>query len=135
LVESIRRQFTQLCFVFRHFPCLDHYLSAQHAAEAAEAAGAQGKFWQMHDRLFTHRYCFDDAGLIEHAVALRLDVNRFLQEMSLDFHVPRVLQDYESGKRSGVSYTPTFFINGLKFTGDWRQSALRTEIALALAQL
>lgn len=133
LIRSIQTQFAEVCFVFRHFPCLDHP-SAQHAAEAAEAAGAQGKFWEMHDRLLSHRHCFDDASLIEHAIALKLDINRFLQEMSADVYVSRVLRDYESGEKSGVIDTPTFFINGSQFVGDWQQSALRTAIAQILAQ-
>jgi protein-disulfide isomerase len=135
LIRSIQMQFSQVCFVFRHFPCLERHPSAQHAAEAAEAAGAQGKFWEMHDRLFSQRHCFDDASLIEHAVALRLNINRFLQEMSGDVHVPRVRRDYESGEQSGVICTPTFFINGLRFTEDWQQSALKTAIAQLTAQL
>jgi protein-disulfide isomerase len=128
LIQSIQMQFAQVCFVFRHFPCLDRHPTAQHAAEAAEAAGAQGKFWEMHDRLMRYRHCFDDASLIEHAVALELDINRFLREMSSDVYVPRVRRDCESGEKSGVICTPTFFINGLRFTGDWQHSALRSAI-------
>lgn len=129
LIQFIQTQFAEVCFVFRHFPCPDRHPSAQHAAEAAEAAAAQGKFWEMHDRLLRYRQIFDDASLIEHAAALRLDINRFLQEMSADTHVPRVMSDYESGIQSGVNCTPTFFINGLRFTGDWQQSALQIAIA------
>lgn len=128
LLQSIQAQFSDLCFIFRYFPCLDRHSFAQHAAEAAEAAAAQGKFWEMHDRLMCQGKPPDDASLIEHAIALRLDVNRFLHEMSTDVHVARVLSDYNSGIESRVNCTPTFFINGFQFTGDWKQSGLQTTI-------
>ena len=127
LIQSIKSQFSEVCFVFRHFPSPSHAAS-QHAAEAAEAAGVQGKFWEMHDRLMYQRQIGDDASLIEHAIALRLDINRFLHDMSADVHVARVLSDYESGIKSGVNCTPAFFINGLRLCGDWQQSALQTTI-------
>jgi protein-disulfide isomerase len=133
LIQSIQAQFSDVCFVFRYFPCIDRHPSAQHAAEAAEAAAAQGKFWEMHDRLMGHGQLPDDASLIEHAIALRLDINRFLHEMSTDCHVARVLNDYDSGIRSGVNCTPTFFINGFQWTGDWQQSALQTTIEQILS--
>lgn len=128
LIRSIQAQFSDICFVFRYFPCVDRHPSAQHAAEAAEAAAAQGKFWEMHDRLMRQNQLLDDASLIEHAIALKLDINRFLCEMSTDFHVVRVLSDYNSGIKSRVSCTPTFFINGCQLTGDWHPSALQTAI-------
>ncbi len=127
LIQSIQARFSEVCFVFRYFPSCGHP-SAQHAAEAAEAAAAQGKFWEMHDRLMRQGKPPDDASLIEHAIALRLDINRFLHEMSTDIHVARVRRDYESGIQSGVNCTPTFFINGWQFTGNWQQSALQTTI-------
>jgi len=133
LIQTIQTQFSDLCFIFRYFPCIDRHPSAQHAAEAAEAAAAQGKFWEMHDRLMQQRKPPDDASLIEHAIALRLDINRFLHEMSTDVHVARVLRDYKSGIQSGVNCTPTFFINGFHFTGDWQQSALQTTIEQLLS--
>ncbi len=97
LIQSIQAQFSDICFVFRYFPCVDRHPSAQHAAEAAEAAAAQGKFWEMHERLMRQGKLLDDASLIEHAIALKLDINRFLREMSMDAHVVRVLSDYNSG--------------------------------------
>lgn len=132
LIQSIQSQFIEVCFVFRYFPSL-RCPSAQHAAEAATAAAAQGKFWEMHDRLMCHGQSLDDASLIEHAIALKLDINRFLHEMSNDVHVARVLSDYESGVRSGVNCTPAFFINGFRLIGDWQQSALQTTIEQLLS--
>jgi protein-disulfide isomerase len=129
LLQLIQAQFPDVRFVFRHFPSPELHPFAQHAAEAAEAAGAQGKFWEMHDRLMRHSGFLDDASLIEHAIALNLDINRFLHEMSTDIHVAHVLSDYESGIKSGVSCTPTFFINGLRFIGDCQSDALQTSIA------
>ena len=132
LIQSIQAQFSEVCFVFRHFPSPRHPAS-QHAAEAAEAAGVQGKFWEMHDRLMCQRQIADDASLIEHAIALRLDINRFLHDMSTDVHVERVLSDYKSGIGNGVNCTPAFFINGFRLIGDWRQSALQTTIEYLLS--
>ncbi len=131
-IQSIQAQFSEVCFVFRHFPSPGNPAS-QHAAEAVEAAGVQGKFWEMHDRLMCQRQIVDDASLLEQAIALRLDINRFLHDMSTDVHVERVLSDYESGIRSGVNCSPAFFINGLRLIGDWRRSALQTTIEQLLS--
>ncbi|NJL20870.1 MAG: DsbA family protein [Leptolyngbyaceae cyanobacterium SM1_3_5] len=129
ILKLIQTQFgSQILFVFRHFPRSDIHPFAQHAAEAAEAANSQQKFWQMHDRLFNLSEALDDASLVEHAIALKLNINQFLQEMTADVHVDRVLQDIETGIRSGVNSTPTFFINGSRFEGDWENSALLTAI-------
>ncbi len=132
LIQSIQSQFFEVCFVFRYFPS-SSCPAAQHAAEAAAAAAAQGKFWEMHDRLMRHGDTLDDASLLEHAIALKLDINRFLYEMSHDVHVGRVLSDYESGKRSGVNSAPAFFINGFRLIGDWQQSVLQTTIEQLLS--
>jgi protein-disulfide isomerase len=129
ILKVIKTQLgNQVLFVYRHFPRIDVHPFAQHAAEAAEAANSQQKFWQMHERLFNLREALDDASLVEHALALQLNINQFLREMSEDMHVNRVFQDIESGITSGVNSTPTFFINGLRFEGDWENSALFTAI-------
>lgn len=99
----------KLCFVFRHFPQTQHP-QAQRAAESAEAAGVQGKFWQMHDTLFAHQSALADGDLVEYAAGLKLDIPRFLQELSGRVHAERVRSDINSGKKHGVEETPTFFI-------------------------
>lgn len=109
---------SHLRFVFRHFPQSRLHPDAYHAAEAAEAAGSQGKFWEMHRHLFAHQSCLADCHLVEYAIALLLDVNQFLAEMANDCHMARIETDLESGNQSGVIQTPTFFINGLKYRDD-----------------
>ncbi|MEM1241768.1 MAG: thioredoxin domain-containing protein [Cyanobacteria bacterium P01_H01_bin.26] len=105
----------KLLFVFRHFPRCHIHPRAGHAAEAAEAAGSQGKFWEMHDYLFDHQSQLADSDLVEYAIALHLNVDQFLQEMTADCHVKRINKDLESGRKSHVSQTPTFFINSVRY--------------------
>jgi len=120
IVELVRRQMgARLRFVFRHFPLTQMHPHALHAAEAAEAAGAQGKFWQMHAMLFEHQDALEDPDLVGYAKALHLDVKRFTTELSSEMHLPRIRKDTQSGIRSGVNGTPTFFINGVRFDGAW----------------
>jgi Na+:H+ antiporter, NhaA family len=106
-------------FAFRHFPLANIHPHAVHAAEAAEAAGAQDRFWEMHDRLFEDQSALDLPQLIGHARALGLDVDRFVREIEDGAHAARVREDFLSGVRSGVRGTPTFFINGLRHVGPW----------------
>lgn len=99
-----------LCVVFRHFPCTQIHPQAQKAAETAEAAAAQGKFWEMHDILFKHHRTLEDGNLVEYAAQLNLDMPRFLQELSAHVYAQRVQADIASGQSYGVKDTPTFFI-------------------------
>lgn len=101
----------KLCFAFRHFPQTEHYPQSKKAAETAEAAGSQGKFWEMHDQLFENQDHLDDASLVEYADALGLDVQQFLQELAQHCHLERINHDIESGKHYGVTSTPTFFVS------------------------
>jgi len=113
----------RLRFVFRNFP-LESHRHAEAAAETAEAAAAQGMFWEMHDALFENqgRLEFDD--LIVYATNLGLDVARVARELEGREYMPRVKEDVGSGVRSGVNGTPTFFINGERFDGDWTGAGL-----------
>jgi protein-disulfide isomerase len=130
IVKAIQTRLDgQLRFVFRHFPCPSIHPYAQHAAEAAEAAAAQGKFWEMHEYLLEHQQELDDGDLVKHALTLNLDVNQFLHDITGDVHVDRVREDFESGVHSGVSSTPTFFINGVRHDGAWDKSTLIAMIA------
>jgi len=120
IVKNIQRQLgPQLCFVFRHFPLKESHPHAEHAAEAAEAAGAQGKFWEMHDMLFEHQRRLADADLVRYADELGLDAERVARELAMGIWARRVRDDFRSGVRSGVNGTPTFFVNGYRFDGDW----------------
>ncbi|HEY3476359.1 MAG TPA: Na+/H+ antiporter NhaA [Anaerolineales bacterium] len=109
----------RVSYVYRHFPISRQHPNAQLAAEAAEAAAAQGKFWEMHHRLFTHQneLGFDD--LLRHARAIGLDTDRFRRELEEHTYVDRVREDFMSGVRSGVNGTPTFYINGTRYDGAW----------------
>jgi len=119
-----------LRFVFRHFPLAQAHPHAQQAAEAAEAAGVQGKFWQMHDLLYEHQTALDSHHLLAYAGALGLDVERFASELASHVHADRVRQDFMSGVRSGVNGTPSFFINGRRHDGSYD---LRTLLAAIVA--
>ncbi len=119
IIQTIQQQWgDQLRFVFRHFPQGDIHSQAFHAAEAAEAAASQNKFWEMHAHLLEHQAQLADSHLVEYAVHLSLEINQFLSEMASDYHMERVQADIESGTESGVIQTPTFFINGSKYKNE-----------------
>jgi protein-disulfide isomerase len=100
----------QLCYVFRHFPKAPFSQSFR-AAESAEAAAVQGKFWEMHDLLFEHQQSLEDGDLVQYAAELGLDMPQFLREMAEHVYVARVQEDIDSGYANGVEDTPTFLIN------------------------
>src|SRR5918997_145442 len=115
VVRGLRRRLGgRLRFVFRAFPLTRIHAHAQAAAEAAEAAAAQGRFWEMHDRLFEAHRRLGDADLRAYAEEIGLDVGRFRREMEEHAHAGRLREDLRSGLRSGVRGTPTFFINGIR---------------------
>jgi protein-disulfide isomerase len=103
-----------LRFVFRNFPITTAHPHAEQAAEAAEAAAAQGRFWPMHDLLYENQQRLEAEDLLAFAAQLGLDVDRFERELREHVHAPRVREDFMSGVRSGVNGTPTFYINGLR---------------------
>jgi protein-disulfide isomerase len=115
VLDALDRLGPRLRFVFRHYPITVSHANAQLAAEASEAAAAQGRFWDMHDRLFKHQDQLDRASLSEHARVLGLDVARFDVELDEGVYRDRVLEDVESGEASSVVWTPTFFINGVRY--------------------
>jgi protein-disulfide isomerase len=120
-----------LRLVFRHMPLDDLHPRAGAAAEAAEAAAAQGAFWEMHDRLFESRGDLSDAALREHAAALGLDLERFDREVGAGVYEPRIEEDYESGARSGIPSTPRFFVNGRIHLGSSAGPDLRRAVEAA----
>jgi protein-disulfide isomerase len=107
----------RLCFAFRNFPLATTHPHAMLAAEAAEAAAAQGQFWPMHDRLYDHQRALTLRQLVGHARALGLDVTAFERDLRQHRFNTRVRADFRSGLRSGVNGTPTFFINGVRHDG------------------
>jgi protein-disulfide isomerase len=106
-----------LLFAFRHFPLAEAHPHAMHAAEASEAADAQGKFWPMHDLLFANQHALEDENLIEYAGMVGCDVGQFVNDMAENRFAARVRKDFLSGIRSGVNGTPSIFINGLRYDG------------------
>jgi protein-disulfide isomerase len=120
-----------LCLIFRHFPQTQIHPHAQHAAEASEAAAAQGQFWQMHDMLFTHSQALGNGYLVEYANNLGLDISRFLHDLSKQVHVDRIHQDIESGLQSDVTTAPALFINGIRYRDRWNIDRLMAAIVAA----
>jgi protein-disulfide isomerase len=111
-------------FAFRHFPLTQAHPHALDAAIAAEAAGAQGRFWEMHDLLFTHQDQLAPRDLLVLARGLDLDLEQFAEDLTQRTYEPRVRRDFISGVRSGVNGTPTFFINGVRHNGGWNLESL-----------
>jgi protein-disulfide isomerase len=123
VVEKVRERLgDQLRFVFRHFPLSEMHPHALHAAEATESAAAQAgeaAFWSVHHANFTHQRALDDASLVQYATAAGGDASTTESDLESDAYADRVQADFSSGVRSGVNGTPTFFINGQRFDGDF----------------
>ncbi|HET6989308.1 MAG TPA: Na+/H+ antiporter NhaA, partial [Kribbella sp.] len=126
---------TDLRFVWRHLPLTDVHPAAQLAAEASEAAAAQGRFWEMHDLLLQHQDRLTASDLVRYAADLDLDVDRFHDDLKRHVHEKRVDQDIESADVSGATGTPTFFINGQRHYGAYDLASLTAAVSTARAQL
>jgi protein-disulfide isomerase len=122
-------------YVWRHLPLSDVHPYAQLAAEASEAAAAQGRFWDMHDLLLTHQGKLSLDDLAGYAEELELDVDRFLDEVRRRQYVNRVSDDVASADESGVSGTPTFFINGRRHYGAYDIDALKAAVRAAKSRV
>jgi protein-disulfide isomerase len=107
----------RLCLAFRNFPLTNAHPHAQLAAEAAEAAGAQGKFWEMHDLIYENQEALEPDDLAEYAASLGLGIPRLVKELEAHVYAPRVREDFQAGVRADVNGTPTFFVNGERFEG------------------
>jgi len=121
----------QLRYVFRHFPLADLHPHAQHAAETAEAAAAQGQFFEMHAALFEHQEALEDEQLVQYAVDLDLDAVRIRNELAAHAHAGRVREDFESGQSSDARGTPT---GSSASARSWRQSRKHTPTSSARAR-
>jgi protein-disulfide isomerase len=118
LVQAIQEAMGQnLCFAFRNFPLANMHPHAESAAEAAESAAGQGKYWEMHDLLFENQEALEYEDIAQYAEALGLDSARLVNEVMTHAHHGRVREDFASGIRSGVNGTPTFFVNGFRYDG------------------
>ena len=113
-----------LRFAFRHFPLVQIHPHAEPAAEAAEAAAAQGRFWAMHDLLFHRQKALEPADLRAYAGEVGLDLARYDAELAARAHADRVLADLRSGLQNGVRGTPTLFVDGALYEGSYAPEAL-----------
>lgn len=134
--ELLALEGDELRYVFRHLPLREVHPLAQLAAEAAEAAGAQGRFWEMHDLLFSHQQELRPGDIRRYAAELELDMERFEREMRDRTYQKRVSGDVASADASGVSGTPSFFVNGRRHHGayDLRTLTAAVEAAALLAE-
>ena len=132
IVKDVQQEMgDRLRFVYRNVPITASHPHALPAAEAAEGAGAQGKYWEMHDTLYENQDTLDDDHLRGFAQQLGLDMDRFEREMAERLYEGRVRDDFMSGVRSGVGGTPTFYINGVRYDGSWAEGNLLRALELA----
>jgi protein-disulfide isomerase len=118
VVKAIQKRLgNRLCFAFRNFPLSNSHPHADHAAESAEAADEQGRFWEMHDLLYENQAALEDEDLARYASDLGLDAKRLIREVQAGAHATRIREDFRSGARNGVNGTPSFFINGVRYDG------------------
>lgn len=124
-VERVRRALEgRLSFAFRHFPLSQVHPQAALAAEAAEAAAAQGRFWEMHRLLFENQEALGPDELVSYAETLGLDVERFRTDLDERRHRQKVRRQFLDGARSGVNGTPTFFVGGNRHDGPFDADSL-----------
>lgn len=133
-VQALQREFGgELRCVFRHFPLVEKHPHAIQAAEAAEAAAAQGEFWRMHAMLFAHQWELEYSDLLEYAEELKLDRAKFGEALKAHTYFERVRIDVGTGRRHGVTGTPTFFVNGHRQDGPDDVRALTDVIRKVLS--
>ena len=117
-IRQLRERFAEdVRLVFRHYPLSGSHPHAEQAAEAAEAAGAQNRFWEMHDVLFEHQAALGTKDLVRYAEQLGLDSKRFRKELKEHTYEDRVREDFRRGVENGVYGTPGLFINGVRHNG------------------
>ena len=133
-VRELLRDYGEVRYVWRHLPLNDVHPNAQLAAEAAEAAGKQGAFWEMHDLLLDHQDALQPRDLVGYADSLGLDTRRFGADLRKHAGMAHVSEDLESADLSSVSGTPTFFINGKRHYGAYDIETLKKAVKLAKAR-
>jgi protein-disulfide isomerase len=134
VVRELLREHGDIAYAWRHLPLNDVHPNAQQAAEAAEAAAAQGAFWEMHDLLLDHQDALGYEDLVGYAGQLGLDVERFEEDIRTRDGTARIAQDVDSADLSGVSGTPTFFVNGLRHYGAYDIATLSAAVKAARAR-
>ena len=119
VLKDVQKQMGKsLRFVFRNFPITSIHPQAFVAAEAAEAAAGQGKFWQMHDKLYENQFDLSAESIAIYAEQVGLDMERFVREVNDQTYAKRIKHDFQGGVMSGVNGTPSLFINGERYDGD-----------------
>jgi protein-disulfide isomerase len=131
LKELEQRAGSLLRVIFRNFPLSTIHAHAEKAAEAAEAAGAQGRFWEMHDLLFENQTRLGLTDLDRYAGKAGVDLNRFSADLAADRWAPVVREQFRGGIMSGVNGTPTFFINGVRYDGEYGLKELLAAVKAA----
>jgi protein-disulfide isomerase len=134
VIRELLADFGELRYVWRHLPLNDVHPHAQLAAEAAEAAGDQGRFWEMHDLMFSHQDALTLRDIIGYAQDLDLDLERFKGHLRKRRAAGHIADDVESADLSGVSGTPTFFIDGHRHQGAYDIPTLTRAVKLAGAR-
>ena len=134
VIRELLQDFGDLRYVWRHLPLNDVHPHTQMAAEASEAAAEQGAFWEMYDKLLAHQDALEEDDLIGYARQLSLDVDRFRDELERHEAAPRIAEDVDSADLSGVSGTPTFFVNGRRHYGAYDIDTLTRAVRAARAR-
>jgi Na+/H+ antiporter NhaA len=134
IVRELLAETGDLRYVWRHLPLNDVHPRAQIAAEASEAAAAQGRFWEMHDLLLSHQDALKPSDLIGYARELGLDVDRFSDELRRHTHASRIAEDVDGADLSNVTGTPTFFVNGIRHQGAYDLQTLKGAVKIARAR-
>ncbi len=138
IVQQVQRDLGDTVrFVFRYFPLREAHPHAEHAAEAAESVAVHGggaAFWEMHDLMFENQEALEDSALVAYGGSLGVDETALADDLVTGSMANRVNRDFRSGIRSGVNGTPTFFVNGLRYDGDWSDPDIFAENLRSLAR-
>jgi Na+/H+ antiporter NhaA len=132
-IRDVLAGYGDVRYVWRHLPLTDVHPHAELAAEAAEAAAAQGSFWEMHDTLLRHQDALRPADLVRYAAELGLDAERFARDLRRHAYAARVAEDVDTADLGAVSGTPTFFINGQRHHGAYDSASLAQAVRTARA--
>jgi Na+/H+ antiporter NhaA len=135
VIRELLADYGDLRYVWRHLPLPDVHPHAQLAAEGSEAAARQGKFWEMHDELLSHQGALTNEHLVEYASELALDAERFAADLARHAGAARIAEDEDSADLSGVSGTPTFFVNGRRHHGAYDLGTLTDAVRVARARV
>ena len=123
IIKNMQKELgNKIKFIFRNFPLSEIHPNAMNAAVAAEVASSQNKFWEMHDIIFENQDFLSDVNLVKYAAKLGLNIEQFEADFEKPKYFKKVEADFESGIRSGVNGTPSFFISGEKFDGSLEEN-------------